>query len=96
MHSTGAQTDPLLKELIPEISVLHCGFLQILKWQTATGTGVWIILRVRGSCDFMAKKKNALSHTKWIIRESLSTITMLPFIIMVQITRNVLPMCCVI
>lgn len=34
----------------------------------------------------MAKKKNALSHTKWIIRESLSTITMLPFIIMVQIT----------
>ena len=56
MHSTGAQTDPLLEELIPEISVLHCGFLQILKWQTATGTGVWIILRVRESCDFMAKK----------------------------------------
>ena len=68
MHSTGAQTDPLLKELIPEISVLHCGFLQILKWQTATGTGVWIILRVRGSCDFMAKKKNALSHTKWMCK----------------------------
>lgn len=44
----------------------------------------------------MAKKKNALSHTKWIIRESLSMITMLPFIIMVQITRNALPMCCVI